>query len=246
MCPSGSTDAFLGGRLRLSQVPGYRAGADPVFLAAAVPARPGESVLDLGTGAGTALFCLAARVQGLHLAGLERDPEAVALARANAAANAIDAEIVEGDLAAMPASLRARSFDHVMMNPPFFAHGTASPDPARRGARHAETPLAAWLDAGVRRLASGGSLTVIARAERLAELLAGLDARLGALTLRPLAARAGRPAKLVLLTGRKGARAPLALLAPFIVHEGDSHLSDGDDHTPAATAILREGAAFPD
>jgi len=246
MSPSASTDGFLGGRLRLAQVPGYRAGADPVFLAAAVPAAPGESVLELGCGAGTALFCLGARVGGLHLVGLERDEAAAALARANAAANEIAAEIVTGDVAAMPDALRAESFDHVMMNPPFFRSGPASLDAARRGARHEDTPLGIWLDAGLRRLRPGGSLAVVQRAERVPELLSALGGRAGALALRPLAPRAGRQAKLVLLTGRKGARAPFRLLPPFVLHAGDSHLSDGDDYTPAATAILRDGAAFPD
>jgi tRNA1(Val) A37 N6-methylase TrmN6 len=50
-----TTDGFLGGRLTIAQpVAGYRAAADPVLLAAAVQARPGQAVLDLGCGAGVA------------------------------------------------------------------------------------------------------------------------------------------------------------------------------------------------
>jgi len=241
-----STDRFLGGRLAIAQSAGYRAGADPVFLAAAVKAKPGERVLELGCGAGVALLCLAARVPGLDLTGLEREEEAAELARANAARNGIAAEIVTGDLAAPPAEIRAARFDHVMMNPPFFRGGTRSPDEARAGARHEETPLATWLDAGMKRLAPGGSLTVIQRAERLPDLLAGVADRLGGLCLRPMAPRAGRAAKLLLLSGRKGGRAPLRLLPPFVLHAGDSHLADGDDYAPEARAILRDGAAFPD
>jgi tRNA1Val (adenine37-N6)-methyltransferase len=68
-------DGFLGGRLALLQPrDGYRAGTDPVLLAAFVPAREGESVLDLGCGAGTAALCLAARVPVLELHGLELQP----------------------------------------------------------------------------------------------------------------------------------------------------------------------------
>ena len=94
---SGTTrDAFLGGKLRLRQPRrGYRAGIDPVLLAASVPARPGQSVLDLGCGAGAAALCLAARVGGLRLAGLERQADYAELARANAAEMTATADAYE-------------------------------------------------------------------------------------------------------------------------------------------------------
>lgn len=60
-----SHDQFLGGRLMVAQPKtGYRAGVDPVLLAASVPAVRGESVLELGCGVGVASLCLAARVPG--------------------------------------------------------------------------------------------------------------------------------------------------------------------------------------
>ncbi|MEL6264223.1 MAG: methyltransferase, partial [Pseudomonadota bacterium] len=59
-------DRLLGGRVGLTQPrQGYRAATDPVLLAAAVPAAAGETVLELGIGAGAAVLCLAARVPGL-------------------------------------------------------------------------------------------------------------------------------------------------------------------------------------
>ena len=70
-------DAFLGGRLRLWQpVRGYRAGGDPVLLAASVPAQAGQAVLDVGCGVGTAALCLSARVPGVAVTGLERQETA--------------------------------------------------------------------------------------------------------------------------------------------------------------------------
>ena len=78
-------DAFLSGRLQLLQPrKGYRAATDPVLLAACVPAKAGQSVLDLGCGAGTASLCLAIRVPGLRHAGLELQPDYADLARQNA------------------------------------------------------------------------------------------------------------------------------------------------------------------
>ena len=150
-----TTDGFLGGRLSILQPRhGYRAAMDPVLLAAAVPARAGEAVLELGCGVGVASLCLGARVAGLRLAGVERQADYAALARANALQNGIAFDVELADLAALPPALRARSFDHVIANPPYFPAGGGTParDPGREGALREETPLALWVDAGLRRL----------------------------------------------------------------------------------------------
>ncbi|MDQ7262574.1 methyltransferase [Paracoccus sp. PS-1] len=238
-------DGFLGGRLRILQpARGYRAGADAVMLAAACPARAGDSVLELGCGAGVALLCLGARVPGLHLAGLELQPAYAELARRNAAANAIPAELYQGDLARMPAELRGRSFDHVIANPPYFTGGPPAPDAGRGRARHEATPLPQWVEAGLRRLRPGGRLTLIQRADRLAAILAALSGPAGAIAILPVAARAGREAGRIIVSARKGARAPLRLLTPFVMHAKPSHAGDQEDLTEAAQAVLRGGAAL--
>lgn len=241
-----SDDAFLVGRLRVWQPRrGYRGATDPVLLAAAVAARPGAAVLELGCGAGLATLCLAARVPGLALAGVERQPAYAALARANAARNGRALEVVEGDLADLPLRLRTRSFDHVLANPPWFAPATTpARDAGRDAARREETPLALWVATALRRLRPGGRLTLIAPAERLPELLAALGGRAAA-TVLPLAARAGRPAGRVILEARKGGRSPFLLLAPLVLHRGPFHVADGEDFTPEARALLRDAAPLP-
>ncbi|WP_299361816.1 methyltransferase domain-containing protein [uncultured Paracoccus sp.] len=237
------SDDFLGGRLRLTQpVTGYRAGTDAVLLAAACPARTGQSVLDLGCGAGAALLCLGVRVPGLVLTGLERDETVAELARTNAVAAGLPARIVTGEVERMPVALRAESFDHVVTNAPFFGSGTPAPDPYRAAARHEATPLPAWVDAGLRRLRPGGRLTLIHRAERLDAILVALAGRAGDVVILPIAARAGRAAGRVIVAARKGARGPLRLLAPLVLHAAARHLHDGEDLTPAAQAVLRNAA----
>ncbi|MRX49116.1 methyltransferase [Paracoccus sp. S-4012] len=238
-------DAFLGGALLLEQpVRGYRAGMDAVLLAAACPARPGERVLELGCGAGAAVLALSRRVAGIEAAGLEVQGKYAALARANAAGNGLSLEVVEGDLAAMPEALRGRSFDHVIANPPFFAAGPSAPDAGRSRARHETTPLAVWADAGLRRLRPGGWLTLILPAGRMGSLLAALEGRGGDARVLPVAPRDGRPAGRVIVAARKGAKAPLTLLPPLVLHAQAAHLTDGEDLTPAAQAVLRRGAAL--
>jgi tRNA1(Val) A37 N6-methylase TrmN6 len=244
-----TTDAFLGGRLTIRQPrAGYRAGVDPVLLAAAVPARAGESVLELGCGAGAAALCLGRRVPGVGLVGLEVQADYAALARENAAANGIALEVVEGDLARMPAALRARSFDHVMANPPYFRReaGTRAGDAGREVALGEGAPLARWIEAGMRRLRPSGRFTLIQRAERLPDVIAAFAGRTASLAVLPLAPREGRDATLVILAAVKGGRAPFRLLAPLILHDGPTHLRDGEDYAAPVRAVLREGAALAD
>ena len=238
-------DRLIGGRLTLWQPrKGYRAATDPVLLAAAVAARPGQSVLELGCGGGAALLALGLRVPDLALAGVERQPAYAALARRNAAANGLHAEIAHADLTRLPPALR-RPFDHVLMNPPWFdPTDPAATDPGRDAAQREETPLPEWVRAGLARLPQGGWLTLIHRAARLPAILAALDAGAGAIAVRPLAARAGRPAGRVLVQARKGARGPFRLLAPLVLHDGLAHLRDGEDFSAAARAVLRDGAAL--
>ncbi|MDQ2093239.1 tRNA1(Val) (adenine(37)-N6)-methyltransferase [Rhodalgimonas zhirmunskyi] len=242
-------DDFLGGRITLAQPRrGYRAGIDPVLLAASVTARDGQAVLELGCGVGAAALCLAARVPGLSLTGLERDPSYAGLARRNAEANKLPLKVVEGDLANIPTDLRQRRFDLVLMNPPYYDRGRGSraPNPMREVALGEETPLSAWIVAAARRLLPGGYLHVIQRADRLGALLAALDARaenrLGSVQVMPLLPRPGRDARLVLLRARKEGRAPLRLHAGILLHPEGEHPGDRENYTKSISSVLRDGA----
>jgi tRNA1(Val) A37 N6-methylase TrmN6 len=237
-----SDDAFLCGRLRLWQPrQGYRAATDPVLLAAAVPARPGQAVLDLGCGAGAAALCLAQRVAGLRLAGVELQPAYAELARRNAARNGVAMQVEEGAVPDLPRALR-QGFDHVIANPPYYgAGGTPSPVAARDRALRAVTPVADWVRAGLTRLVPGGWLTLILSTPLLPEALAALPPRGGSAEVLPLAPRDGRAAPRVILRARKGGRGPFRLLPALVLHQGAAHDGDRENYTPAATAVLREG-----
>ncbi|SHI82208.1 tRNA1(Val) (adenine(37)-N6)-methyltransferase [Wenxinia saemankumensis] len=235
-------DAFLGGRvMALQPARGFRSGPDAVLLAAAVTARPGETALELGCGAGVAALCLAARVPGLAVTGLEVQPAYAALARANGL------DIVEGSVAAMPRALKERRFHHVLANPPWFDRraGLPSPDAGRDLAFGGPVPLRDWVAAGARRLLPRGTFTLIARIECLPEALSACEGRLGGIAVRPLAGRAGRaPGRFVLRAMREG-RGAFRLLPPLVLHEGAAHRSDRDGFAPGVDAILKDGAPFP-
>lgn len=233
---------LLGGRVILYQpAAGYRAAIDPVLLAASVPAVAGERVLDMGCGAGAALLCLAARCPGVKVTGLEIQVEAAALARRSLAANgwADRCTILEGDVGDPPAGLVANGFDHVMTNPPFWPAGRHSPSPlAGKAASHGEgtADLPRFIQAALRLLKSGGSLSVIFPAERLATLLALMEGRFGDIAVLPLWPRSGMPAKRVIVQGRRDRRSPLRLLPGLALH------GDGQQFTPQTDQILRDAA----
>lgn len=231
-------DAFLSGRVMVWQPKvGYRAATDPVYLAAGCPAVAGQSVLELGCGAGVASLCLAART-GASVLGVERQAAYAILAQRNGL------DVVQADLSALPADLRQRTFDHVIANPPYHWAGPPSDDPGRDAAFREETPLPVWCDVARRRLVTGGWLTMIHLAERLPDVLAGLVG-FGSISVLPLTPREGRAAGRVVVRARKGGKAAFQLLAPILVHDGATHTRDGDDYSATARAILRHGEALP-
>ena len=240
-------DAFLGGRLQICQPrKGYRAGVDPVLLAASVPAKSGQTVLELGCGVGVAALCLAARVSGLTLTGVEVQSDYAALARRNAEDNKLPLDVILADLRSLPADLRQRRFDHVIMNPPYFQKttGSGSEDAGREVALRGETALSDWLDIGARRLAPKGYLTLILRMERLPEALDTLSGRLGSLVVCPIAGRSTKSPERFLLQARQGGRAAFRMVPTLVMHDGTEHLTDSESYRPEVTDILRNGAAF--
>lgn len=221
-------DAFLGGQLRLKQKrSGHRAGHDAILLAAATQAREGDRVVDLGAGVGTAGLALARRVAGIDLCLVEIDPDLAGLARANAAANAIVADVIVLDVTADAQAFAAHglmpdSADCVLMNPPFNDAGRhrGSPDQTRHTAHVAtDETLHAWVHAARRILRSNGVLTLIWRADGVAEVLAALSRGFGSLSILPVHGEAGRPAIRVLVRAVKGGRAPTRLLPGLMLND---------------------------
>jgi tRNA1(Val) A37 N6-methylase TrmN6 len=221
-------DAFLGGQLRLRQPKsGHRAGHDAMLLAAATPVRSGDRVVDFGAGVGAAGLAVARRVARLDLVLVEIDEALAGFARGNAAANAIAADVVVLDVtsaadAFAAAGLSPDSADVVLMNPPFNdpTRHRASPDKAREVAHVATAAtLENWIHAGRRILKSGGVLTLIWRADGLAEVLAALGRGFGSLAILPVHADANMPAIRVLIRAIKGGRAPTQIYPSLLLND---------------------------
>ena len=242
MTQDAQSDAMLGGRFRLLQSGrGYRAGMDAALLAAACDARPGERVLDLGCGPGAVMLAAAIRHPEARVTGIEADAEALALAQANIGLNGLGdrVEALWGDVARPFSDLGLARFDAALCNPPFFDDPGAlrGPSPERTRAWMAVDGLAAWIGYLLQAVRDGGTITLIHRADRLADLLALLAPKAGSIRIRPVQPRAGAPASRVIVRAVRGGRAPLVLLPALVLHP------DGEGkHTPQAEAILRDAA----
>lgn len=240
-------DSFLGGAVRAFQPRrGYRAGLDSVMLAAAVPAEPGQSVLELGCGVGVSILCLCRRVPGLSAVGLEILPGYADLAGRNAETAGQQLAVLSGSVANPPAELRRMSFDHVMANPPYFAadEGLPSPDGGRRSARHENVSLESWVDCALRRLRPDGRLTMILPPGRFPEFVSATRDRAGSTVVKPLYPRIRRPASRFLIRARKGARGTLSFAPPLVLHEGPDGKEGKGEYAAETEAVLRCPAAL--
>ena len=238
-----TTDHLLGGRVIVRQpASGYRAAIDPVLLAAAVRARSGQKVLDAGCGTGAAMFCLAARVEGLSLSGLELQQAHAVLAAEGIALNKlIDTFIITGDILRPPPDI-LNTFDVVLTNPPYGDAGTPPPNESLAVAHmEGRADVAAWISACLSCLKPKGRLVMIHRADRLSDILAALNAdSAGDIRIIPIFPKAGEPARRVIVDAGKGRRSPDTLFPGLILHEADGSF------TADAESVLRgAGALIP-
>lgn len=234
-------DALLAGQLRLKQPKdGFRAAIDSVLLPAAVPAAGGDSVFEIGAGCGAAALCLAHRVAGVRISGIEIQPHLVRLAGENIRANGLEdrIDIMLGDVA-QPLPPRVQGpFNHVMLNPPYLeASRSRGPDRGDKATALVEggAGLDIWIGRAHGLLRHKGHVTLIHRADRLDDVIRGLGRGFGGVTVCPLWPRAGEPARRVIVRARKGVATPFSLTAGVVLHDSDGN------YTAEAGDILRGG-----
>lgn len=232
-------DRLLGGRVVLHQPrDGYRVAIDSVLLAAAVPVKAGESVVDLGCGVGAISLCLLSRQPELQVVGVERQAVLAELARRNAAENGWAGRftVEELDFTSSPNSWQGR-FDHAVLNPPYHdaVRQRPSPNAVKAMANHAApAALTAALASARASLKHKGRVTLVHRADALGEILDAMQG-FGEIAVCPLWPKAGRPAKRVIVSARKGVKSGSVLLPGLVLHEEDGA------YTSAAATVLESG-----
>ena len=237
-------DAVLDGRVVLRQPRnGYRVAIDPVLLAAAVPEADGLRVLDVGCGVGAAGLCVATRLPGARVFGLDFQAQLIELARGNAERNGLAdrAAFHCGDLLHPPLEIGKSGFDQVIANPPYLPAERADPRTGEAKSRshiEGEARLSDWIDFCLQMAAPKGSVTMIHRADRLDEILKSLHGRAGAIVVFPLWPRWETEAKRVIVRATVGSKAPMRISPGLVLHDADGA------YTSAAEAVLLSGAAI--
>ncbi|MBQ9738232.1 MAG: methyltransferase [Alphaproteobacteria bacterium] len=236
-----TVDDFLGGLIKLRQPKiGYRATSDAVMVAAAVPAKEGETILDVGCASGIVGLCIGARVPNLSITGVEIQPELVELACQNAALNGQNLTVIEADISKKVPELHGIQFHHVVTNPPFYTETPARQSRQVEMAYKQVVPLKKWIDFCLRHLRAKGTFTIIHRAESVPEILSLLNGRLGGIRLIPIWPKQGVNPKRVIIQGIMNSKKPFEIHSGFVMHHHD------DTRTDEAERIMREGVSLWD
>lgn len=240
-----TNDYLLNRRVKIFQpVDGYRASTDAVILSSLVAqVKPGDKILDVGSGTGAISLCLASRFQDKQpqITGLELQLELAELSNLSAAANGFGhfLKYLNQDITQPAANLENCSFQHVISNPPYTDHDMPSPNRSKALAHnHHGLNLTAWITYCIKMLAPKGKIYLINRAEAINEMLAALSPQIGAVQIIPLYSKPGQNAKRVMIAGIKDSKAPTVVLPPFVVH------TPTGEYTPEAYRLLREGCCF--
>jgi tRNA1Val (adenine37-N6)-methyltransferase len=204
---------------------GFRYGIDAVLLSGYAVVRPGERVLDMGTGTGILPILLAAKTEGRAFTGLEIQEESADMARRSVAFNGLEdrIRIVAGDIKEAGTVFGPASFDVVVSNPPYMtgSHGLVNPEKARAIARHEVLcTLEDLVRETARVLTDRGRFYLVHRPFRLAEILYVLkNFRLEPKRMRLVYPYADKEPNMVLLEACKGGNPRIQVEKPLIVYE---------------------------
>ncbi len=204
---------------------GFCFGMDAVLLSGFARVKPGEQVLDLGTGTGIIPILLEAKYEGKHYTGLEIQTEMAEMAARSVALNKLEEKIsiVEGDIKKAGDIFGLSVFDVVTSNPPYMnhAHGLKNPDIPKAIARHeVMCTLEDVVREAARLLRPGGRFYLVHRPHRLIEIITALTYhRLEPKRMKMVHPYAEKEANMVLIEAVRGGKSMIKVEAPVVVYE---------------------------
>ena len=219
-------DSIFNGKVTVKQDRvGYRFSIDAVILAHCVRPKPGERVVDLGTGCGIVPLIIGYRHPATHMFGIVIQKELADIAEINIRENGMQAKIriLRRNLETIQPVMFQGPVDIVVSNPPFrkTASGRINPNPQRAVARHEiSVTLLGVVKAASDILKKGGVFILIYTSERLSELIqhmqtCGLEPK----HMRFIHSRTDSESKLFMMEGVKQGRPGLKVGPPIVIYD---------------------------
>ncbi len=230
---------FFEGQVQVKQPSeGYRAGTDAILLASSLAAKPGEQILELGSGTGVVMLLARHHLPDCQFTGLEKSQDMLALSRANTD-HADNIEITEGSIRKIPKNWHLQ-YDQVVANPPYFDNRNAVRMSDSKESAFVNKGLALddWIGAMLLALKPRGIGTLIYRADGLEKICVALAGpktnKAGRLRIQPIHSYADMPAKRIIVQFRKSVKSESALLPALVMHERGTE----EKYAPAAAKVL--------
>lgn len=218
-------DLQIGGLELIQDPEKFCFGVDAVFLSDFVRVRPGESVLDLGTGNGIIPVLLSAKTEACHITGLEIQADTAEMARRSVAHNHLEdrIDIVTGDIKEAAELFRPAFFDVITTNPPYMLadHGIRNPDDAKAVARHEILcTLDDILRESMRLMQDKSRFYMIHRPFRLTEIMIKMhEYKIEPKRIRFIHPYIDKEPTMVLIEGVRGAKPRVTVEPPFIIFD---------------------------
>ena len=214
-------------------------GIDAVLLSDFARVKPGERLLDLGTGNGIIPVLLSAKTDAGHLTGLEIQDDIAEMARRSIAHNHLEEriDILTGDIKEAAEIFKPAFFDVITTNPPYMLadHGLRNPDDAKAIARHEVLcSLDDILRESMRLLQDKGRFYMVHRPFRLTEILIKMNYfKIEPKRIQFVHPYIDREPSMVLVEGVRGAKPRVKIEPPIILFSRteDGQQENGYGHT---------------
>jgi tRNA1Val (adenine37-N6)-methyltransferase len=154
---------------------GYRHSAEPLLLADFADAKPGDQILDIGTGCGIIPILLLHRVPNIKVTALEIQESLVVMAKTNILRHGLTKAItlINGDFRIEKNKILPASYDVITSNPPYgkLNEGKINPTHEKAIARHElKLNLKSLVKGSSQLLKPGGKIYISYPPERFEEV----------------------------------------------------------------------------
>ncbi|MEA3428424.1 MAG: tRNA1(Val) (adenine(37)-N6)-methyltransferase [Thermodesulfobacteriota bacterium] len=228
-----TTDTFFNGSLQVKQNrSGYRFSIDAVLLACHIRLRPGDKVLDLGTGCGIIPLILACQHKKIKIYGIEIQKELAEIALGNVKKNRMEDQITIlcCDMKELKHDMVSGPVDLIVCNPPYrkAMSGRVNPDQQKAVARHEiKVNLNDVIETARRMLQTPGRFVMIYPAQRMIDMLTQMRSKgIEPKFFRMIYSDSSSEAKLILVEGIKGGRPGTKIGPPLLIYQKDGSYTD--------------------